>query len=354
MAVRQVGDRVEAEIARELSAVWARVNAELFGGRLSPCPIEVTVMAPLGRWRRSPRGIALSWALVLDRPWLGVIEVLKHEMAHQFVDEALGVRDETAHGVTFRAVCRDRGIDARAAEAPDAPDEVTGRIRKLLALSESPNVHEAEAAMAAAMRVLRRHGLQLDDVAAEAAGYRTAQIGQVRARIPKHEQLLAGLIAEHLGVRAVWVPAWDPVRGARGKVLEIVGSGDAIELAIHTHAVVLDAAERAWRAWQRAHRVSSDAERRRFFEGVVIGVREAMLSEERSLQQEGLVLVRDARLDDWFGRRHPRLVRRSVRVRTDGAHAAGREAGASLEIHRPLRDKGGARKALPGDRAPRG
>ena len=71
-----------------------------------------------------------------------LVEVLKHEMAHQFVDEVLGVHDEPDHGPVFRQVCDERGIDARAAGAPDADrarDHVLDRIAKLLALAGSPN-----------------------------------------------------------------------------------------------------------------------------------------------------------------------------------------------------------------------
>ena len=53
--------------------------------------------------------------LVTEHPWTVVLEVLRHEMAHQYVDEVLGVHDETAHGPTFQAVCEARAIDGRAA-----------------------------------------------------------------------------------------------------------------------------------------------------------------------------------------------------------------------------------------------
>ena len=147
---------LEAALLRELRARYDWDNRTRFGGRLVP-PVLVLSDATshLGRWHSATRTLELSRALVLHRPWLEVASVLEHEMAHQFVDEVLRVRGETAHGDTFRRVCAERGIDHRAAGAPTATsaaegadtDRVIDRIRKLLALAGSPNQHEAEIAM---------------------------------------------------------------------------------------------------------------------------------------------------------------------------------------------------------------
>ena len=96
--------------------------------------------------------IELSPKLLTDHGWGTLVEVLKHEMAHQFVAEVLGVLDESSHGPVYRKVCEERGIDSRAAGIPEAgdaapQDQVLERIQKLLALAESQNEHEAQAAM---------------------------------------------------------------------------------------------------------------------------------------------------------------------------------------------------------------
>ena len=55
--------------------------------------------------------LRLATRLVHDEPWQVVIEVLRHEMAHQYVDEVLRIHDESAHGPAFRKVCAERSID---------------------------------------------------------------------------------------------------------------------------------------------------------------------------------------------------------------------------------------------------
>ena len=67
--------------------------------------------------------------------------------------------------------------------APAKPSEehrkVGDRIARLLALAESPNVHEAEAAMAAAQRLLLKYNIELRD-ARVAQGYVWRHLGNRR------------------------------------------------------------------------------------------------------------------------------------------------------------------------------
>src|SRR6185295_3632611 len=138
--------QLEKLLVTQLSRWYQGNNLLRFGGRLvSPVIALSDATAHLGRWDRITRTLEISRTLVLERPWLEVQSVLEHEMAHQFVEEVLGVRHEPPHGETFRRVCAERGIDARAAGTPAASshagpgdaDRVLERIRKLLALAGS-------------------------------------------------------------------------------------------------------------------------------------------------------------------------------------------------------------------------
>src|SRR6185312_6719677 len=156
---------LEAALLRQLLGTWRTLNDSYFKGRLqAPTLALVDGAHKLGQWLAGERRIELQRAFVVDGAWGAVVEVLKHEMAHQFVSEALGDPDPTPHGPAFRAVCERHGIDASAAGVPDAAatpeaDRIVSRVAKLLALAESPNVHEAELAMAEAQRLLLKHNL---------------------------------------------------------------------------------------------------------------------------------------------------------------------------------------------------
>src|SRR5262245_48682747 len=135
---------LEGALLYELREQYRLLSLSYFKGALRLPQIElVPSRARLGRWVPSTRTLELSRSLVLSKPWGVVVEVLKHEMAHQYVSEVLGEREETPHGPRFRAVCERLGIDGAAAGMPkeSTADEalarkVGDRIARLLALAE--------------------------------------------------------------------------------------------------------------------------------------------------------------------------------------------------------------------------
>src|SRR5262245_43037033 len=102
---------LEAALLRALWDHYDYENRARFRKQLRrPVMVLSDAASRLGRWVSATRTLEVSRALVLERPWLEVTSVLEHEMAHQYVDEVLGVHDETAHGETFRKVCAERAI----------------------------------------------------------------------------------------------------------------------------------------------------------------------------------------------------------------------------------------------------
>ena len=98
---------LDAALLRELANTWAELSHNHFRGALRPPALElVDTSTRLGAWHRATRTISLSRTLVYGQPWGTVREVFKHELAHQYVDEAMGIHDETAHGPAFAEVCR--------------------------------------------------------------------------------------------------------------------------------------------------------------------------------------------------------------------------------------------------------
>src|SRR5262245_5089650 len=101
---------LEAALLRQLLAAWRGLNDSYFKGRLRPPTLALADgMTRLGQWLARDRRIELSRAFVVDGAWGAVLEVLKHELAHQFVTEVLGDPDPTPHGPAFRAVCERHG-----------------------------------------------------------------------------------------------------------------------------------------------------------------------------------------------------------------------------------------------------
>jgi hypothetical protein len=352
---------LEAALARELRATWHQINDAYFRGSLLTPTLELVVArSTLGRWVPDTRTVEISLPLAIEKPWGVVVEVLKHEMAHQYVHEVLGERAQTPHGAAFRDACARLGVDGRAAgmpviaadgadradEADEADEKVVVRIARLLALAESPNRHEAEAAMAAAQRLMLKHNLEtVQSNAARAYGF--AHLGRPTGRVGEHERLVAMILGKHFFVEAIWVPVYRPLEAKRGSVLEICGTPANLAIAEYAHGFLLGTAERLWRDHKRARALESDRERRTYMAGVMTGFADKLARQDATSRAEGLVWVKDGDLGGYLRRRHPhvRHVRHAGQRRTD-TWMHGREAGRQIVLHRPVEGVAASRGRL--------
>jgi hypothetical protein len=340
---------LEAALVRELRATYAQLNDAFFGTRLKSATIElVGGRSTLGRWIPASRTVEISRQLVVERPWVAVVEVLKHEMAHQYVHEVLGETEQTPHGRAFQEACARLGIDARASGVPETSEsgtadgqgqreeKVVERIARLLALAESPNQHEAEAAMAAAQRLMLKHNLDAVRTR-QARDHDFAHLGRPTGRVVEHERLVAMILGKHFFVEAIWIPVYRPLEGKRASVLEICGTRSNVAIAEYVHGFLHATAERLWQAHKLALVIESDRERRTYLAGVMAGFADKLARQEARSRSEGLVWVRDGDLATYFRRRHPyvRHVRHAGQRRTD-AWAHGREAGRRIVLHKPV------------------
>jgi predicted SprT family Zn-dependent metalloprotease len=340
-AISELTEALERALVRELWAAWRQLNDAYFRGGLRAPSLElVATRATLGRWVPTTRALEISRALVLEKPWTTTVEVLKHEMAHQYVHEVLGETSETPHGSAFRAACERLGIDARATGVPSAvegvEEKVVERISRLLALAESPNRHEAEAAMAAAQRLMLRYNLETARAQA-AQDYGFLHLGRPTGRVAEHERLVAMILGKHFFVDVIWIPVYRALEGRRGSVLEICGTRSNTAIAEYVHGFLLETGHRLWSEHKRAQGISSDRERRSYLAGVMTGFADKLDKQATKSRSEGLVWVRDGDLQVYFRKRHPhvRNVRYAGRRRTD-AWARGREAGRSIVLHKPV------------------
>jgi len=358
---------LEAALVRELLATYRQLNDSFFRGALRTPTIELSRLRHhLGRWVAATRTIEISRPLVLEQRWGAVVEVLKHEMAHQYVHDVLGETDQAPHGKAFRDACARLGVDARASGVPDvhadpAEQKLVERVARLLALAESPNRHEAEAAMAAAQRLMLKHNLDASHAARGAhAGrdYGFLHLGKPTGRVAEHERLVAMILGQHFFVEAIWVPVYRPLEGLRGSVLEICGTRANLSIADYVHGFLHTTAERLWRDHKAARAIRGDRERRTYLAGVMVGFADKLVRQAARSKSEGLVWVKDGDLGGYFRRRHPyiRHVRHAGHRRTD-AWSDGREAGRSIVLHKPVEARAEPRPGRPlllQPRAPRG
>jgi hypothetical protein len=297
-----------------------------------------------GSWSGEKREIALSLKLVLNHSWDAVREVLLHETAHQFADEVLGASGEAPHGPQFQRACRLLRANPRAsgtypllderlrAEADLPADKNLRRIRKLMALAASPNLNEAEAAMAKARALMVKYNLRLQEEGETA--FETVSLGRPALRHPAEEYALAHLLQEFYFVQGIWVSAFVLEKNKMGRVLEVSGTPPNLRAASY----VYDFVSRFIRSRWQAYNAGKNLNRRRqtdFALGVLEGFRSRLrLDGGGRRPAAGLVRLENPQLQNFMVYKYPRTVQISGgRIRQDRQVLEdGRKAGRTLVI----------------------
>ncbi len=310
----------------------------------------------LGEWFGSTRTLQISLEMAISQPWGVVVEVLKHEMAHQYVEEVLGIRSESPHGPTYQQICREIGIDPASTGLPSSgvsadpsTAKVVERIQRLLALARSPNEHEAEAAMAAARKLMLKHNLERISARKSSEAYTYERIGEPARRIHAWVRSLASLLAEHFFVEILWVSTFLPKQGVWAQELEVMGTRSNLEMAKYVHAYLSRAAEAEWREHKKAQKIRGDRDRLQYMAGVIRGFSEKLSEKRVEEREQGLIWVGDADLDEFFSKRYPRTQTvYSGGGRLSEAYAHGKAAGRDIVLSRPVADaRPGRGLALP-------
>jgi hypothetical protein len=292
-----------------------------------------------GIWSGERREISLSRKFVLDYSWASVREVLLHEMAHQMAEEVLGCGGETPHGPVFQEACHLLRANPKASdsylplddridqESPDGEDRILVRVKKLLALAESPNRHEAQAAMAKAHELMSRHNLDLfrTDKKKE---FISLLVGKPALRHCVEDYALANLLQDFYFIRGIWVPCYVPEKEKMGRVLEISGTIPNVKIAAYVHDYVRQFIERKWKEYNP----SGTLNRYRhgdFAQGIMEGFRSRLESKEEGWRKDeetfALIKKGDPLLKEYLAYRYPHTAviktgggSRDPRVRRDG------------------------------------
>ena len=341
--IRELTGELETALIRALLTEWRSINFQLFRRTLRPPLLSLHEgSARLGLWNPEDRTLTLSRPFVMASPWPQVVEVLKHEVAHQFVHEVMRVTDESAHGPTFQKICAHHGIDGTASGMPPFQGSQTEahpilrRIAKLLALAESPNLHEAEVAMKQAQRLMLKHNIDAETAQAR-EGYSYRHMGTAKGRRSAAAKALGGLLERFFFVSPIWVPYYQVGDAKEGWILELCGTPSNLEVAAWVHDFLVGTSERLWREHKLQKKIKSNGDRREFVLGVMMGFEAKLKVGLVENRQEGLVWKGDPRLREYFNKRYPR--RTSIHAASFEAGEAwrsGHQAGKEIVLSRPV------------------
>jgi len=315
------------------------------GGRLRrPLFLIGSSRSRLGEWNGLTRAITISEDHVLEHSWESVLGTLRHEMAHQYAEDLLGHAGSAPHDQVFQKACHILRADPAGSASraklspldgsPDERDRMLTRVKELLAMAGSPNEHEAATAMRLANKYLLKYNLDLAELDSP-RNFTTDHLGKCSGRIQEYEYTLAHILEEHFFVRVIWVFSYDPLLDRPGRVLQVTGTPENLEIARYVHGYVMNLTDSLW----HAHCLSGERRggtRLQYLAGVLHGLSDKLDSHRVKLKQEhGLVWLGDPLLKDFFRYLNPRMRRLGGRgVLRGDDYEAGVQDGKEITIRR--------------------
>ncbi len=321
--------------------------------KLSPVAIELRPLATKwGEWDSGTRCISLSERLVEDHPWHIVLEILKHEMAHQWVQEKWGQQEY--HGPYFQLACEHLGMAAWARKATvtqmeestldrqDAQIEQSSmirRIQKLLQLSGSSNAHEASAALQKAKELSLAY--QVEAHAAHThSDFHVRIINHRRKRLEAFHTRLSSILVEHFHVETIFIQVFDPQLAACVKAMEIIGAAHQVEIAEYVYWFLF---QQLQALWAEEKPKTQNRNRASFYLGVLHGFSEKLKKEQKGLdsKEEALLIVSHAQTKRALACRYPRLRTQKTRntISDAGAYRQGCKKGTALQLRAGLKKR---------------
>ena len=315
-----------------------------------------------GNWSPEKREIALSRQLVLNYPWDSIRDVLFHEMAHQMAQQLWGTSGQTPHGNNFKRACQllriDSGASANYAPLQDrllrdtstAHDKRMLRVKKLLALAESKNRFEAEAAMAKAHELIARHNIELNRHE-EKRRFLSIFLGSPALRHPREDYHLANLLQDYYFVSGIWVTAYVIEKQKMGRVLEISGTAQNLKIADYVHGFIVQFIETQWRKYN--HKKGLNRYRKTDFSvGIIEGFRKKLESSivKKKSQKEVFALIQkgDPQLQKYFKSKYPHTtsVKKTAAQQDTRVLNDGKKLGKKLVIARGISERKAAKARL--------
>lgn len=357
----QIQAALERRILHGLACEWDNALAVLppaqTAGLRKPLFGLSDTRTRFGTWSGVRREIRISRRLAFEHSWEAVRAVLRHEMAHQYAEQVLGVApsDEAPHGPAFQRACAVLRADPAASgrfpplagrppeAAHTAADRILERVQKLMALADSRNRHEAEAAMAKAHELIARYNVDLCAHRPERR-FVSAFAGRPALRHNRDAYHLAHLLQAFYFIEGLWIPAYVVAKGRMGRVLEISGTRENVDIALYVHACVRRYIDTEWGGYNPDRRLNH-YRRIDFAVGVIEGFQAKL--KERLQADDGptaaLVKSGDPLLKGYMTQRHPYTRRFSRAGAQQDADVLrdGMRSGRRLVIARGIEEKGG-------------
>ena len=318
-----------------------------------------TMKQKLAYWDAKRCEICFSTDFVLNYPWDSVKEVLLHEMAHQFTSEVFTIRSEPPHGKSFQQACillranpKASGSYAPLSERIKNPeieenDKIMFKVQKLLALAESNHIHEAEAAVAKAHKLIKKYNIDMLQKNTK-RDFVSICVGKPALRHFRDEYALANLLTKHYFVYGIWISAYVIEKGKMGRVLEISGTLQNIKIASYVYDFVHNYINSSWALYNK-NKKHTRYRKTDFATGIIDGFT-AKLNQQKAPNNETSNYrnnknlpskIEDKKLTEYTSFKYPntKSFRRSASQIDDKINSDGKKIGNKLIISKGIEKK---------------
>jgi Protein of unknown function (DUF2786)/SprT-like family len=318
-----------------------------------------------GEWDRFFRCIKISRKLILEHSWEVVLEIFKHEMAHQYVNEQWPHVQETAHGPLFKDACNRLGVANWARDAagqipkisPNLRHRMNGeddkrlliRVEKLLALAQSHNEHEALLAMQRVRELYARHDIETLKSKRVREDFDSLHVTSKKKKISRVESKILAIISDHFNVQVIQTQLFDARDCTKYRGAELLGRREHVLMAEYVFHFLIQQCQSIWMCHKKKARCHGSL-KGSFQLGVLCGFDEKLkrisaqiqvdLAESLSSQVElkSLQKVEQREVQDYVAFKYPRIVTKTLgRGRVDsGSFAFGKNEGQKINLNKPV------------------
>lgn len=355
LRTRRIRQELRGAWVHKLVLWWAHYNGVYLNEAMRPPVIRLGGgTKTLGSWESERRILTVSEAHIERDPWLAVLDTLRHEMAHQYVDEILHVQNEGPHGEAFKSACEKlRCVSKARASSEDldveeiADDRILRLLQKVLSLADSPNENEAQAAMQKAHQLLLKYNIDLVKLN-QNRRFEVRSLGMVKGRHTSAELWLASLLNRFFFVETLWVQSYDAFRDQLGTELQVYGTVENLDMAVYVHDYLSHLLDGFWRDYRRDKGIRGNRERQRYFAGVLAGFFQKLEAQEQTLEtSQALVWKGDAQLQAFYRYVNPNVqTRHGGGVQATEVYLDGVKDGQRVTIHKPVGEKGDGVRGL--------
>ncbi|MCK5098693.1 MAG: DUF2786 domain-containing protein [Desulfobacteraceae bacterium] len=252
--------RWAAQLAKEHRTIVLRYGVNLTAPIINISSGKKT----LGWWNDKNKTLSISSHLIKNEIWDIVLEVLKHEMAHQYVSEFYDNAD--MHGKYFKTACKKLGVHPAfvagikdyhkklqefKGELPDKAQKMLKKVEKLMALGQSSNEAEAQAASRKANYLLNKYNLEQTNTRNDNPNIKYLTICFKKKRIESIQRAILSILKDYYFVNCLTSSIYHAQDDEVYKSIVLVGRKEALKVAEYVYYFLFDTAQTLWQKFKK-------------------------------------------------------------------------------------------------------